>query len=200
MSHRIYNVFGALRVTSWLGAGSLFLVAPGRLAVGFFFVIAWLSVVGSELILTHPFDPAHLSQTDASGSVEVKILPAVPVQRLIVLANILGGAALYSVRRFIRHGTPRRPLMGILSIGLGPPRRGAGATGRLPGERIWPLYPSLAAACSARRSRARYVPSGVTGPGLGNGCCGVGDSLPPSFPEVRFPQGGFRRTVLGAAS
>jgi hypothetical protein len=124
MSYRIYYAFGALMVASWLGAGTLFLVAPRRLAVGFFFVTALLSLAGSALILTHPIDPAQLAQTDALGFVEVKVFPFIPVRILIVISNILGtlaftGGALYSVWRFVRQGLPRQPMIGVLLIGLG---------------------------------------------------------------------------------
>ncbi len=124
MSYRTYYAFGALMVASWLGAGTLLLIAPRRLAVGFFFVTALLSVAGSRLILTHPIDPAQLAQTDALGFAEAKVFPFIPVRILIVIANILGtlafaGGALYSVWCFVRQSLPRQPMIGVLLVGLG---------------------------------------------------------------------------------
>lgn len=124
VSYQAYYAFGALMVASWLGAGSLFLVAPRRLAIGFFLFIGVLSLVGCWLIFTRAIEPGLLAQTDALGSVDLKIIPLIPVPILIVVGNVLGilaftGSALFSVWRTLRQGMPRRPMFGILLVGLG---------------------------------------------------------------------------------
>jgi hypothetical protein len=124
-TYRIYYAFGALMVAAWLGAGSLHLSASPRLARGFTWFVAVLSVVGGILIFTYPIDPALLSQTDALGFVDVKVFPFIPVRLFVVIGNILGsvafiGAALLSIWRFRqRHDVPRTLVTGVALIAVG---------------------------------------------------------------------------------
>lgn len=57
LTYRIYYVCGALMVAAWLGAGSLHLSPGRRLARGFTWVVAALSIIGGLLIFTYPIDP-----------------------------------------------------------------------------------------------------------------------------------------------
>jgi len=123
-SYRFYYAFGALMVAPWLGAGSLFLVAPKRVARGTFAFVVCLSLVGTALIFAFPVDPAALARTDALGFVEVKVFPFVPVRMLIVLGNILGtlafvGSALYSLWKLWRKDSSAQRTGGLLLIGAG---------------------------------------------------------------------------------
>jgi hypothetical protein len=124
-TYRIYYAFGALMVAAWLGAGSLHLSASPRLARGFTWFVAALSVVGGILIFTYPIDPALLSQTDALGFVDVKVFPFIPVRIFVVIGNILGslafiGAALLSIWRFRRrHDVPQARVTGVALIAVG---------------------------------------------------------------------------------
>jgi hypothetical protein len=125
ITYRIYYAFGALMVAAWLGAGSLHLSAGPRLARGFTWIVAVLSVVGGILILTSPIDPALLGHTDSLGFVDVKVFPFIPVRLFIVLGNILGslafiGAALVSMWRFRRrHDVPPARVTGVALIAVG---------------------------------------------------------------------------------
>jgi hypothetical protein len=124
-TYRVYYAFGALMVAAWLGAGSLHLSSGRRLARGFTWVIAVLSVVGAYLIFTYPIDPELLGHTDALGFVDVKVFPFIPVRLFVVLGNILGslafiGAALVSVWRFRRrHDVPSARVTGVALIAVG---------------------------------------------------------------------------------
>jgi hypothetical protein len=124
-TYRLYYAFGALMVAAWLGAGSLHLSAGRRLARGFTWLIAALSIVGGVLIFTYPIDPALLSHTDSLGFVDVKVFPFIPVRLFVVVANILGslafiGAALVSIWHFRRrHDVPRTRVTGVALIALG---------------------------------------------------------------------------------
>jgi hypothetical protein len=124
-TYRLYYAFGALMVAAWLGAGSLHLSAGRRLARGFTWLIAGLSIVGGVLIFTYPIDPALLSHTDSLGFVDVKVFPFIPVRLFVVVANILGslafiGAALVSIWRFRRrHDVPRTRVTGVAMIAVG---------------------------------------------------------------------------------
>lgn len=124
-TYRLYYAFGALMVAAWLGAGSLHLSAGRRLARGFTWLIAALSIVGGVLIFTYPIDPALLSHTDSLGFVDVKVFPFIPVRLFVVVANILGslafiGAALVSIWQFRRrHDVPRTRVTGVALIAVG---------------------------------------------------------------------------------
>jgi hypothetical protein len=124
-TYRVYYAFGALMVAAWLGAGSLHLAASPRMARGFTWIVAFLSVLGAALIFTYPVDPALLSHTDSLGFVDVRVFPFIPVRLIVVLSNILGsvafiGAALASIWRFRRrHDVPRSRVTGVAIIALG---------------------------------------------------------------------------------
>ena len=125
LTYRIYYACGALMVAAWLGAGSLHLSPGRRLARGFTWVVAALSIIGGLLIFTYPIDPALLGHTDLLGFVNVKVFPFIPVRIFIVIANILGslafiGAALYSLWAFRRRGdVPGNRVAGVGMIALG---------------------------------------------------------------------------------
>jgi hypothetical protein len=124
-TYRLYYAFGALMVAAWLGAGSLHLSAGRRLARGFTWVVAVLSLVGSLLIFTYPIDPALLGSVDSLGFVNVKVFPFIPVRIFVVVANILGsvafiGAALFSLWHFRRrHDVAGNRVAGVGLIALG---------------------------------------------------------------------------------
>ncbi|HMK09071.1 MAG TPA: hypothetical protein VK449_08600 [Anaerolineales bacterium] len=125
-TYRLYYAFGALMVASWLGAGSLHLVAGRGLARGFTWVVALLSVVGCLLIFTYPIDPAKLSVVNSLGFVDneiVKVFP-LPVRIIVAVSNMLGsvafiGAALYSLWAFRRHAAPQNRVIGVGMIAVG---------------------------------------------------------------------------------
>jgi hypothetical protein len=125
MTYRIYYAFGALMVAAWLGAGSLHLSASPRLARGFTWTIAVLSIVGGYLIFTYPIDPALLGHMDSLGFVDVKVFPFIPVRLFVVIGNILGsvafiGAAVVSTWRFRRrHDVPQARVTGVALIAVG---------------------------------------------------------------------------------
>jgi hypothetical protein len=125
-TYRIYYAFGALMVAAWLGAGSLHLGAGRRLARGFTWVVAILSIVGSYMIFTYPIDPAKLAVVDSLGFVDSEIVKVFPVSVRIIVAisNILGsiafiGAALYSLWGFRRRNVPPNRVVGVGLIALG---------------------------------------------------------------------------------
>jgi hypothetical protein len=175
VSYRIYYAFGALMVASWLGAGTLFLIAPRRLAVGFFFVTALLSVAGTGLILTHPIDPAQLAQTDALGFVEVKAFHFIPVRILIVIANILGTLA-FRLSKPAAPAYDRGPFdrPGGSGGGLGPFDRRARRAGPLPGERADGRCADLRRLPAQHATLGPNPFAGVKGPDAGDWSCMVG--------------------------
>lgn len=123
-TYRTYYAFGALMVAPWLGAGSLFLVASRRTAVGFLVAVLTLSLVGGATIMTYPIEPALLTHTDMLGFVDVSIFPFVPTRVLIVVGNIAGtiafvGSALYSAFQFRQQRMQRDRMVGVLLIGVG---------------------------------------------------------------------------------
>lgn len=123
-TYRLYYATGALMVAAWLGAGSVFLVAPRRAAWAFLAVVFLLSAIGGAFIFTHPIDASLLTHTDTLGFVETKVFPFIPVRIFIVISNILGtiafvGSALYSVWK-LRHsafGQSRTVGVGLIAIG-----------------------------------------------------------------------------------
>jgi len=125
-TYRIYYAFGALMVASWLGAGSLHLVAGRRLARTFTWIVAVLSVVGCLLIFSYPIDAAKLSVVNSLGFVDNEIVKVFPISVRIIVAvsNMLGsiafiGAALYSLWAFRKHATPRNRVIGVGMIAVG---------------------------------------------------------------------------------
>jgi len=127
LTYRMYYAFGALMVAAWLGAGSLHLSPGRRLARGFTWVIAALSLIGAFLIFTYPIDPAKLGVVNSLGFVDSELVKVFPISVRIVVAitNILGsvafiGAALYSLWAFRRRGdVPGNRVAGVGIIALG---------------------------------------------------------------------------------
>jgi len=124
LTYRLYYACGALMVAGWLGAGSLYLMAPARLAQGYALLMAGLSLAGLLAVFSFPVDPSLLGRTDALGFVDVKVFPMIPVRLFVILANILGtlafvGSALYSVWRLRDRGISGTRATGILLIAGG---------------------------------------------------------------------------------
>jgi hypothetical protein len=115
-TYRVYYAFGALMVAAWLGAGSLHLSAGRRLARGFTWVIAVLSVVGAFLIFTYPIDPAKLGVVNSLGLVDNELVKVFPVSAHIVAVSKSWGASPSSA--------PRSTPCGRSAAGMMSPRTG----------------------------------------------------------------------------
>jgi hypothetical protein len=123
-TYRFYYAFGALMVAPWLGAGSLYLVAPrlwARIALALTVII---TIIGLTGIFTYSIPAEALAATDDLGFVETRIFPMMPTRLAIILGNIYGslafvGGALYSVYSFWRKRIMRERMIGVAVIAAG---------------------------------------------------------------------------------
>jgi hypothetical protein len=124
VTYRLYYACGALMVAAWLGAGSLHLTAPARLARIYLLITGALSLAGLAGVFSYPVDPSMLNRTDTLGFVDVKVFPMIPVRLFVILANLLGtlafvGSALYSLWQLRARGISGARAVGIGLIAVG---------------------------------------------------------------------------------
>ncbi len=118
--YRVWYYTGAMLAAAYLGQGTVYLLAPRRVANGLMVVLGGLSIVGLVLVASSPVD---LSQALTSGGVTGNGLPTTLLLLLIPLNTYgtvaLVGGALVSVVRFWRQGVAGRRTFGVLLIAVG---------------------------------------------------------------------------------
>jgi hypothetical protein len=112
--YRFWYLTGAFMVAAFLGAGSLYLAAPPRLAGWAMRGVAWASILVAPAVLTAPIDLGRVDPRLLTGDG----FPSY-VRLLTPLFNAFGtlalvGVALWSAARLTRGGQRRR----LLSVGL----------------------------------------------------------------------------------
>ena len=122
-TYRAYYIAGALLIPAWLGLGTLYLVAPRRVADLALGIVAILSVIGIALIATWEIDPTRLRATQ-DQFVPLKIYPFFPIQLLLIALNIFGtiafvGGALWSALHFARLRAQGERLLATVLIAIG---------------------------------------------------------------------------------
>lgn len=119
---KIYYIFGALLVAAWLGLGSIYLMAPGRMARLCAWVVVALSVIGAVQILAAPVDVTQLrSLAGGSGRGVLQGRSWLPV---LVFMNTFGTVgvvvpALLSAWRLARRQAAPRFVAGNALIAVG---------------------------------------------------------------------------------
>ncbi len=123
LTYRAYYATGALLIPAWLGLGTLYLVAPRRLADLAFWIVGVLSVIGVGLIALWQIDPTALHLTP-EHFVPLKVFPFFPVQLVLIVLNVFGtlafvGGALWSAYHFAKMKTGGERVIATILIGVG---------------------------------------------------------------------------------
>lgn len=117
---RLWYLFGAILTAAWLGQGTVYLLAPRRVAHVLTVLLVLGSVFGAIRVFSATLDPTLLVGGELSGRAIVTpgvrvLTPFFNVSGLVALA---GGAA-YSAWVFWRRGIMRNRVIGNILIALG---------------------------------------------------------------------------------
>jgi hypothetical protein len=118
---RLYYACGALLMAGYLGLGSIFLLAPRRIANAVAALVIGVSTVGIFLLWTAPLDSTALSGTNVEAGTHVISGPSIA---FIIAMNtfgalaVVGGAAISAWKLIRRHG-PAHLLVANVLIAAG---------------------------------------------------------------------------------
>lgn len=118
--YKAWYVLGGLYAASWLGMGTVYLLAPRRAAHAVLVALAALSVLGLLLVLAADVPAAALPR---SGHPHVRVMPPAVRITAVVLntfgtAALVGGAA-WSAWSFWRRGAPPQRVISTALIAAG---------------------------------------------------------------------------------
>jgi Ca2+/Na+ antiporter len=146
---RLYYILGAALMPSWLGLGSIALVAHPRMRRICLIVLSILSVIAAVLIATAPINTQQLSQIAGTPGTGI-LLPVVGAWLItIIVLNTLGvvavvGVAIYSGwKLFVRQGTSSMLWANILILSGDLINAAAGTTARLGVKNIFWIVMAL---------------------------------------------------------
>jgi hypothetical protein len=132
LEYRLFYLFGAILNVAWLALGTLYLLAPGRLAAAAFLAVYALTAVAILVTMTAPVDLAAAADTGRG-------FHAAPLVRVLAgigsgLGSIvLVGGALWSAAAFLRRRADPRRAVGNLLIAAGVVVAAAGGTAAFTG-------------------------------------------------------------------
>lgn len=122
--YRLWYLAGAYLVAAYLGMGTIYLMAPRRLAHGIMAVLVVASLVAAALVFSAPVDAARLPHPGENPTADAfPPFPVSPVRVLTPIFNIFGtiplvGGALWSAWRLYRQGAmPYRVISNTLIAG-----------------------------------------------------------------------------------
>jgi hypothetical protein len=118
---KLYYIAGGLLMAAYLGLGSLYLLAPRRMATVALAAVAILSVLGAILIVATRVDAEKLHSANIEAGQNLITGPAIPI---IIVLNTFGavtviGGALYSAWRLFRRQGPAHLLWANVLIAAG---------------------------------------------------------------------------------
>jgi|DewCreStandDraft_2_1066082.scaffolds.fasta_scaffold00164_17 hypothetical protein len=118
--YKAWYVLGGLYAAAWLGMGTVYLLAPRRIAHVIFGAVAIASLAGLLLVLAAEVPAAALPR---AGHPTVRVMPP-PVRLTAVVLNIFGTAALvggaaWSAWSCWRRGAPRERVVSTALIAVG---------------------------------------------------------------------------------
>jgi hypothetical protein len=120
MIYRTWYYTGAMLAAAYLGQGTIYLMAPRRVAHLAMAVLGIMSIVGLFLVSTLPVDASKMlvdGNVTGSGFPPILLILLIPLNTYGTVALV--GGALISVARFWRSGTLGRRGLGTLSIAVG---------------------------------------------------------------------------------
>ncbi len=114
--YEVWYIFGAFFVAAYLGMGTVYLLAPRRIANLVLIALLLFSAVAVYLVLTAPVD---MSQAVAGGRLSGKGLPnnvrlLTPIFNVFGTAALAGGAAYSAWGFWRRRAMPQRVLSNVL--------------------------------------------------------------------------------------
>jgi hypothetical protein len=117
---RLWYLFGAILVAAWLGQGTVYLLAPRRLAHALALLLVAGSIYGAMRVFSATLDPSLLPEGELAG--RAIITPGVrvltPFFNIYGLGALAGGAA-YSAWAYWRRGVMPNRVVGNILIALG---------------------------------------------------------------------------------
>jgi len=120
MIYRTWYYTGAMLAAAYLGQGTVYLMAPRRVAHLTMAILGIISLVGLYLVATLPVDASKMlvdGSVTGSGFPPILLLLLIPLNTYGTVALV--GGALISVARFWRSGTMGRRGLGTLLIAIG---------------------------------------------------------------------------------
>lgn len=134
LPYRAFYLFGAILNVAWLGLGTIYLLAPRRVATASLVAVATLSVVSALAVFASPVDP--VAASDTGRGFESSPLPRVLAGIGSGLGSIVMiGGALWSAWRFSRTRLGGQRAVANVLIAVGVFVVAAGGTAAFTGAR-----------------------------------------------------------------
>lgn len=132
--YRVFYLFGAILNVSWLGLGTLYLLATRRVARAALWAVLVLSIVGIVAVFTSPVDAA--AAADTGRGFESSLFPRI----LAAIGSaggslVLFGGAVWSAYRFLRARANGRRVVANVLIAIAVVVFAAGGTAAFTGTR-----------------------------------------------------------------